>query len=75
MFAQDDGVRRWRDQGHAHKQGQTLLVWRKHSDSAPTFAVLKSHTVAQSMLDGNIQTGLKHYPDAQNPEAERVKYS
>jgi len=42
--------------------------------------VLKSHIVAQSMLDGNIQTGRKHYPDAQNPEAERpeaerVKYS
>jgi len=52
-----------------------ILAWRQHSDSTPTFAVLKSHTVAQSMLDGNIQTGRKHYPDAQNPEAERVKYS
>ena len=35
---------------------QGILAWRQHIGLTPTSVVLKSHTVAQSMLNWNIYT-------------------
>ena len=52
--AQVDGAREWCGQMHAHKQGQALVAWRRHTDLTPTSVVPKSRTMKQSVLAGNI---------------------
>jgi hypothetical protein len=39
---------------HAHKQGQALPAWRQHTGLIPKSVELKSRTMKQSVLAGNI---------------------